>query len=305
MLKSRWIIAVALGLTITSALGQTKEQAENTREETEEQQSPPTLSIASPLSVEIVEDQSAAQARQRREEESRQTEIADLAAQQGMNVATQSIERATRDMRDYAFYSTIAVWAGTVLLILTLVLSWMANRAAQAAVRVTREIGRAQATSYLVMEYVITRPSNAVILAEYSVKNVGITPSQQTEMTIKVRPNNVSGPKDADPFSKTKKISLDAIAGGATSQSFVMFSSREDPEFFAAWPPREGIIVVADVEIIWSDVFGEQHRAWFFMANRDSVFDKETNENGFEYDQKMYTTRSTFTKLGRPQKNKQ
>lgn len=213
--------------------------------------------------------------------------------------------KAQQDMAAWAFGMLIVtIWLSLISL-LGVYFVWRTLVATREMAMDTRRTGEAQTTSYLVMEYVITRPSNTAILVEYSVKNVGITPSQQTKMTIKVRPCNVMGPEEATAFTKAKKISLDAIAGGGKSQSFVMFNSFEEPAFFATWPPRESIIVGADVEIIWSDVFGERHRAWFFMANRDSDFDTETNASGLEYHQKMHITRSTFTKLGRPQNNEQ
>lgn len=141
MFISRWIIAVAF--TIIASLGQAQEQAESSTQSTQNKQLP-AQPFPVPLPVDIVEDQAAAEARQNREYEAREREIRDLAAQEGMNAATQSIERATRDMRDYAFYSTVAVWVGTFLLIVTLVLTWMANRAAQRAVDVTKDVGIAQ-----------------------------------------------------------------------------------------------------------------------------------------------------------------
>ncbi|MGJ8624966.1 MAG: hypothetical protein ACSHW1_19660 [Yoonia sp.] len=110
--------------------------------------------------MEIVEGPAAANARNASEEESRQREIADLVAQEGMNAATQSIKTATNDMRDYALYSTVAVWIGTALLLYTLWLTRQANNAAQRAVSVTENIGAAQTRAYLAISEVVRSGSH-------------------------------------------------------------------------------------------------------------------------------------------------
>ena len=66
-----------------------------------------------------------------------------------MNAATQAMNEATQSMKRAAWWSFFAVALGTVLLIWTLSLTRQANRAAQAAVDVTREIGEAQTRPYL------------------------------------------------------------------------------------------------------------------------------------------------------------
>lgn len=148
-----WLFIATLGLTLSADLGQTQEQGESPSGQTGQEQDPVTPDIPTPFPVEIVEDDATADARQRSEEEARQREISDLAAQEGMNAATQSIDQATRDMRDYALYSTIAVWVGTALLIITLVLTWMANKSALAAVKVTRDLGLAEHRPYVDVDF--------------------------------------------------------------------------------------------------------------------------------------------------------
>jgi len=90
--------------------------------QTSRQQAPPQA-FPAPIRVTIVEDQSTTDARYRDEEESRQREIADLAAQEGMNSATQAIKDATLDMRDFTQTSTWLVGIGTGLLVVTLALT--------------------------------------------------------------------------------------------------------------------------------------------------------------------------------------
>ena len=109
-----WMYVFALGLTLATS-GQAQDQTESPQGEANQQSQPP-YEPPLPFPVEIAEDKTAADARERGEEEARQREIADLAAQKGMNAATQAIKTATNDVRDYALYSTIAVCIGTALL---------------------------------------------------------------------------------------------------------------------------------------------------------------------------------------------
>ncbi|MBX9847820.1 MAG: hypothetical protein K2X64_00895 [Rhodocyclaceae bacterium] len=143
-----WVFAIALGLMFSASLGEAQEQAPEAQEQTATQQEE-AQPLPIPFPVEIVEDQAATDARQRSEEEARQREIEDLIAQQGMNAATQSIDAATQDMRDYALYSTLLVALGTVMLGITLWLTRQANAAAMKSVEVTERMGRLQTQSYV------------------------------------------------------------------------------------------------------------------------------------------------------------
>lgn len=149
-----WVAAIALGLTLVGS-GQAQEQ-ENAGQGQAAQQQRPAQTFPLPVPVEIVEDEAAADARQRREGEAAQREIDDLAAQQGMNAATQAMNEATQKMAFYSLISTVLVAVGTFFLFGTLVLSIQANKAASVAakaavdsVEVTREIGVAETRSYV------------------------------------------------------------------------------------------------------------------------------------------------------------
>lgn len=177
-----WIFAAALGLI--AALGQAQEQTQSPGGQAEQEQSP-AKALPLPFPVEIIEDQSAANSRQRSEEEARQREIDDLIAQQGMNAATQAMNDATQRMAEYAFWSTVLVAAGTALLVITLLLTSQANRAAVAAVEVTRAIGEAQTRAYLALPF---RPnwtnfSRAKIpKSGFIVDNFGQTPAYNVKI---------------------------------------------------------------------------------------------------------------------------
>lgn len=180
------LVVLFIGLFLFQS-GQAQEQAEGEQGRPAQQQQP-AQSFFPPIRIEIIEDQAAAAARERRETEARQHEIDDLVAQQGMNAATQAINEATQDMRDYAFYSTILVGIGTFLLVITLRLTRQANRAAIAAVEATQTIGRAQTRAYVAVRSVefqnepfVGHDMLAVVL-----DNTGMSPAISVKVAIRI-----------------------------------------------------------------------------------------------------------------------
>ena len=177
MSRSYRFAIIALGLTLFASLGQAEEKAKPEDRETTQQERP-SQTLPIPLPVHIVEDHAAADARERREEEARQREIEDVAAQVSMDASTRAMNDATQDMREYSFYSTLLVGIGTVLLFVTLFLTWQANRAAQDAVTVTREIGEAQIRAFLFVggEQITSDYHSVIPEIEIMVFNHGQTP---------------------------------------------------------------------------------------------------------------------------------
>lgn len=143
MLRSHWIAAVALGLTIAlTEVGYCQENPANdspSPAETSDEQAEPLLPA---IGIRIIESDEQASSRQAAEERAEQRELNDLAAQQGMNEATQQ-------MAVYALLQTILIAVGTGALIYTLHLTRQANRAAQEGVAVTRYLGKVQTEAYL------------------------------------------------------------------------------------------------------------------------------------------------------------
>jgi len=134
MFKRYWIIAVALGLVAT--LGQAQSASQSAQGATSQQETP-AEALPISISAEIVDDDEDAKTRERREKEARQREIDDLAAQQGMNAATQSMNEATQRMATDSRQMTIATWVGVALLVVTLLLTLQANRAAVKAATIS------------------------------------------------------------------------------------------------------------------------------------------------------------------------
>lgn len=148
MSRSFWVIVFALGLVLFTSLGQAQENADDKDRQADQEQTSAEY-MPAPFRVEIVEDQAEVDYRQNREQKSDKREIDDLIAQQGMNEATQAMNNATQKMADLAYWQTLLVGIGTVLLFVTLWFTRQANLAAQNAVKVTREVGEAQSRAYL------------------------------------------------------------------------------------------------------------------------------------------------------------
>jgi hypothetical protein len=182
-----WIIALALGLTL-GASGQAQ-QGSAPAEEQSSRHEQPAQEFPLPIPVQIIEDEETADARRSRDDEVRQREIADLAAQEGMNEATQR-------MADYAFWSTVFVAVGTALLVVTLLLTLQANRAARRAVEVADTVGNAQLRAYVDFYDVLGHPwtnkaenhsgapSGFIFLFYY--RNFGQTPARNCAGAVQV-----------------------------------------------------------------------------------------------------------------------
>jgi len=179
MSRSYWLSAIALGLIFFVHLGQAQEQPQPAQGQAETQQRP-AQDFYSPIRVEIVEDKAAAESRKRREEEAAQREKEDLIAQKGMNAATQAMNDATQRMADYSWWSVFFVALGTALLIVTLLLTWQANRAAVESVRVQRQIGQAQIRAYLGVEGARLDEDRFRIWLQ--IKNFGQTPASDVSV---------------------------------------------------------------------------------------------------------------------------
>lgn len=188
MLKRNWIVVTAFGLAlVVASLGQAQEQSQNEQGSAAHQQSPAeTLPLPGPLYV--IEDEPTADARKRSEQEAAQREIDDLVAQQGMNAATQAMNDATQRMADFAYAQTWLVGIGTVLLFVTLWLTWQANQAAQNAVAVTDRIGQAQVRAYISVD---PAALPKLVIGEvpecrFSVKNYGQSPALKVSVVSAV-----------------------------------------------------------------------------------------------------------------------
>jgi len=192
MLKSCWVIIIALGLGLAT-LGQAQNQAAPQGEVIQE--STPSYEPPLPFPIEVVEDQATTEARKRSEEEARQREIADLAAQEGMNAATQEINTATKDMRDYALYSTIIVFIGTLLLIWTLVETRKASSAAHAGLLVMKNEQRPWLSLDFSLEATLNKFGNHYysLSAESTINNHGATVATGLEFETYLRVHVLDG----------------------------------------------------------------------------------------------------------------
>lgn len=163
-----WLFVAAVGLTLLPVSGQSQEKAGKAQNEAAASgEQPGGLSFAIP--IEIIESDAEADARQREEDEAQQREVADLAAQQGMHLATEAMNDATQRMADYAFWSTLIVGVGTVLLLWTLWETRKANKSANRSVDMNGEMFRRQLRAY------VTVPPEVGIFFECGHKCLSVT----------------------------------------------------------------------------------------------------------------------------------
>jgi hypothetical protein len=168
MFIRRWIIAVALGLVLSTSL-KAQDEAQNVEDGASGQQQP-TLVLPITIPVQIIEDDERASSRERREAETEQREKDALIAQQGMNTATQAMNEATQSMKKAAWWSFGAVSIGTVLLVVTLYFN-------SKAVGVTRRIGQAQTRSYLYLDTINAEVVGDAITGTANITNSGTSPA--------------------------------------------------------------------------------------------------------------------------------
>ncbi|OUS19330.1 hypothetical protein A9Q95_13600 [Rhodobacterales bacterium 59_46_T64] len=200
-----WLCVFALGLTFATS-GQAQQQAQDEQEGASQQQQP-TAELPIPIAVEIIEDQAAADTRKIRESESRQRDIDDLIAQQGMNESTRSMNDATQEMRDYVYIQTVLIGLGTALLVVTLMLTWGANRAAVKAAMVSLRVERPWIkVSIETGDELFGTPPDMWICYELSFENVGKSPATITDVFMEYRLPGIEG----------KPIRTDPIKMGAT-----------------------------------------------------------------------------------------
>ncbi len=258
-------IVLAIGLIVLPCLGQAQEEAQGEQGQATTQQQPaPTLPI--PLLVDIIEDEAEAEARKYREAEARQNQKDDLVAQQGMDRATQAINEATQRMALYSLISTGFVGIGTGLLIVTLWLTRQANRAAQEAVEVTRDIGQRQIRAYMVadtdMEWRHLNDDSGKNIVSYNIgikwKNCGITPARRCYVRTSLRvfdgvmPSDFAYPDRAAPIvTETSHIgpnqSFRSIVGGISVSDVTAAERGEKHIYVWSW-------------IEYDDIFGGKRR---------------------------------------------
>ncbi len=178
----RLIFAGALGIFVGSlsgeyAYGQNQQADDSPNTSSDRVVQPGSFSIP----VRIIEDPIEANARQSTEQHSRELSERGLFAQEGMNIATQSIKEATWFMFWVSIANAVLVAIGTGLLTWTLCLTRKATKSAENAVKVTRILGQKQVA--------------ATMEAVEAAQEANEVAWQQFKMGYKPRLNlNISGP---------------------------------------------------------------------------------------------------------------
>lgn len=257
MSRIYWIFTSAIVLTLLSPQGQAQEKAQNSQRQTTQEQKP-TQTLPIPLPVDIVVDKASADARERREAETRQHEIDDLAAQQGMNLATQAMNEATQRMAFYSLISTFFVGIGTILLFYTLWLTRQANRVAQSAVDVTDVIGKRQLRAYIsVLPLNVTGVNvGEVPKAEFQISNDGQTPAYKVRQVsfIDILPHpladhqgDLAHPFENEPIpshvlQKSGTSTGEAIADEPITETITKITTSSDRRLYLT-----GVVIYQDI----------------------------------------------------------
>lgn len=186
-----WLYAVAFGLALTGS-GYAQDENGTPDQAPTEQETQPT-DLPNPFPVIIIESDESADARQSEEEIRAQREKDDLEAQEGMQFATEAMNEATQSMKNAAWVSAILVGAGTLLLVWTLSLTRSANKSSQAAVEVTRDVGRAQTRAYVffnmegvVKPFEVDIGNPTEISIDFEIANLGQTPAHNVRHIAKI-----------------------------------------------------------------------------------------------------------------------
>lgn len=275
MLKSCWIIAVVIGLAFSQSL-QAQEQTSPTEDRAIHLQE---LLDQKPsgIPIRIIEDSDARDARERSDREREQREKADLEAQQGMNAATKAMNDATQSIEWATWLSTFFVAVGTALLVWTLILTRQANKSAQTAVEITRDIGRLQTRAYLdICDAKVTNLKvGHVPTIQIAIKNCGQSPARNLRVRSTVGFINT----DPDTIKLRHGImnpSTSIIGSGVTSYLTVKLERTLSADDIKGFDANEYHFVVG-LSLRYETVFSQVRRAVFRLVSHNTVFvsDKE------------------------------
>ena len=273
----RYVLAgVCLGLVALSGQAQESQDQSETAP-TEQEGAPQQLPV--PLPVVVIEAEEAAISRQRAEQETAEREQMDLVAQQGMNSATQW-------MAKYALFQTLLILVGTAALIWTLCLTRQANRAAQAAVDVTRETGEAQVRAYLTCIGGDFSVAGDTLTVRPIFKNLGQSPARDVIVHLELESVIPEGMDGIDEnmhriwFRETKKRpgQIDDIAPSEAENGRFKFelASENLIDFDMVWAPLRGglVTLIATGRVTWKDVFDKPNSQpfWLIFAPSDESF---------------------------------
>lgn len=265
MSKRYWIALAAIGLAVIACPAQAQVQQEEPAGQGEDANSP-SEQLPIPIPVDIVEDDAERDARERYERETIQLQADDLAAQRSMNEASQR-------MADSAGIQTILVGIGTALLLITLWLTIQANRAAQAAVEVTREVGRDQSRAYLNIRSAeaIHYGTRDIIM---TIANTGGSPARwyeiETVASFEPRSEATYGPFRPITFRRDVDLSgakrWPGPSGG--SETTARCGADDIAGVIELATKTPGILAIQGV-LRWETIFDEQYSSEFmFFTNR-------------------------------------
>lgn len=290
MLKRYGLFVLTFGLMLFSLSGQAQQQDENAQGAATEQQDKPQI-LPLPLPVEIIESDAAAEARQRSEDEAKEREIRDLAAQEGVNVATQAMNDATQRMAQYAFWSTVTVGVGTILLFWTLLETRGTNQSARAAVDVSRkavDVTQAQVRAYVGIDHVsasineMDRPAVKVAFTNY-----GATTAKDVQVTVscEIGPaGTVGGPARSVSITDRRSTLPINVESKNCAERTIVFDALTS-EMVKSLTPLPATFI-ATIEIQYEDVFGDirtEHQKFMGLAGQGQAWGQDRSLHRFAH----------------------
>lgn len=258
MFRRYWFAALALGLALAvPAVGQGQAENDGSRaEQTAAQGVEDGQSTPFAIPVRVVQPGVQQEAREHLQEEARAREERDVLAQEGM-------ETATDRMAQLAFWQTVFVGIGTLLVAGTLYLMVQANRAAIRAAEaanktaeITRDIGEKQVRAYLSIESVAARITKYGITPEIKIHNSGNSPAKAVQCVVNVGVRSNGGYKRSDYMT----LNWSAIAGQVRVEENDTCTASQTLKEVAA---DRMIWVWVHGCLFYRDVFGVEERVPF------------------------------------------
>ena len=260
MLRGYRLAIIALGLTLLLGGQAEPDQPEASAGEAATQEQWPPL----PLPVQVVEEEAKKEARERIEQDARKREIDDLAAQRGMNEASQR-------MADAAEVQTWIVGFGMALVLATLIVTVLANKAAFKMIRVTEDTARRQLRAYVVIDKVEIRSFEVgkPLDIHISMKNCGQTPASDYRgwYTIDITPYILSGEYDGISYETWSRYPLGpGMPASAYPESPIIVTQHffdmitKGTEILRVWGRDE-----------YTDIFGKSHFLEYRYTHRGPV----------------------------------
>lgn len=192
------------------------------------------------------------------------------------------------NIASYNFWMAASATVGVVLIFATLfytrktALSAREGAAAAwSAVNATREVGQAQTQAYIWLTGGFVEVNNFIIYYRYELKNYGHSPARGVTLNIKSKLHGIIGkkPKSIELNTETYRVGNMDTSTPLTTPGLKHFGAIEGQN--AKYDYTEYSYLDQIVSIMWTDVFGKEHREDFscsaFLIPPQSGYIKTNN----------------------------